>query len=148
MLLLGKFAMGAGGTLLVAAGLLCSEGFVHVDVRESQPETHHVVVVAPAVLAPIGAHFIPKEKLQEAAAQVQPYLPVIRAAMSSLREEADMTLVEVTDHDQHVVVKKYGGNIVVDVVDQDDNVHVSVPIRAMESTMEVIGEAGENSGKS
>lgn len=145
MLLFGKFALGAGSVALLAGGILCSEGFVHVDVRESQPETHHVFVVAPAILAPIGAHFVPKAKLAEASGRVRPWMPVIRAVITSLREERDMTLVEVTDQQQHVVVKKYGGNIVVDVVDEEENVHVSVPLRAMESTIEVIADAGDSS---
>ena len=148
MLLLGKLALGAGSAALLAGGILCSEGFVSVDVREAQPEAHHVYVVAPAMLAPIGAHFVPKAKLQEASAQVRPWMPVIRAAIRSMRDQGDMTLVEVTEQQQHVVVKKDGGNIVVDVVDEDEKVHVSVPLRAMESTMEVIADADDNSGKS
>lgn len=148
MLLLGKLALGAGSAALLAGGILCSEGFVKVDVHESQPEIHHVFVVAPAILAPIGAHFVPKAKLQEASAQVRPWMPVIRVAITSLREQRDMTLVDVTDQQQHVVVKKFGGDIVVDVVDEGENVHVSVPLRAMESTIEVIAEAGNDSGKS
>lgn len=145
MLLLGKLALGAGSTVLLAGGILCSEGFVSVDVREAQPEAHHVYVVAPAMLAPIAAHFVPKAKLQEASAQVRPWLPVIRAAISSLRDENDMTLVDITDQQQHVSVKKYGGNIVVDVVDDENNVHVSVPLRAMENTIEVIASADDSS---
>jgi hypothetical protein len=148
MPLLGKLALGAGSAALLAGGILCSEGFVRVDVRESQPEVHHVFVVAPAILAPIGVHFVPKAKLQEASVQVRPWMPVIRAAITSLRDEGDMTLVEVNDEQQHVVVKKDGGSIEVDVVDEDENVHVSVPLRALASTIEVIADAGIDSGKS
>lgn len=148
MLLLGKLALGAGSAALLAGGILCSEGFVRVDVRESQPEAHHVFVVAPAVLAPIGAHFVPKANLQKASAQVRPWMPVIRAAMTSLRDQGDVTLVEVTEQQEHVVVKKDGGNIVVDVANDDEIVHVSVPLRAMASTIEVIADAGDDSGKS
>jgi hypothetical protein len=148
MLLLGKLALGAGSVALLAGGILCSEGFVRVDVRETRPEAHHIFVVAPAMLAPIGAHFVPKAKLKEASAQVRPWMPVIRAALTSLREQSDLTLVEVNDPQEHVVVKKYGGDIVVDVAEEDENVHVSVPLRAMASTIEVIADAGDESGKS
>jgi PHD/YefM family antitoxin component YafN of YafNO toxin-antitoxin module len=148
MLLLGKLALGAGSAALLAGGILCSEGFVRIDVRESQPEVHHVFVVAPAILARIGAHFVPKAKLQEASVQVRPWMPVIRAAITSLRDERDMTLVEVNDEQQQIVVKKNGGDIVVDIADENENVHMSVPLRAMESTIEVVADAGGDSGKS
>lgn len=147
MLLLGKLALGAGSVALLAGGILCSEGFVKVDVHETQPEAHHVYIVAPALLAPMAAHLVPKVKLQEASAQMRPWMPVIRAAIASLRDESDMTLVDITDQQQHVVVKKYGGNVVVDIVDEGNNVHVSVPLRAMENTIEVIASADDTPGK-
>jgi len=147
MILLGKIVLGTASSLVVCAGILCSEGFVCVDVRETQPEVHHIFVVAPAMLVPICLHFVPADKLQNASEQVRPWMPAIRAAAQSLREQADMTLVEVAQPDQHVAVKKEGGSIVVDVKDSQDTVHVSVPLRAISSSLEEISSS-QTAGKS
>jgi hypothetical protein len=45
------------------------------------------------------------------------------------------------DKDDHVRVKKDGGALVVDVNDPDNVVHVSVPLRAAQSSIHEIAEA-------
>jgi hypothetical protein len=141
MILLGKVALGIAGTALAGVGLVCSEGMIEVNVVEKQPEAHHVYVLAPAMLVPIGTHFIPKHKLGQAAAEIQPWLPTIRAALEQLRAGEDITLVDVREPGQHVRVTKDGGSVVVDVTDEDETVHVSTPIRAIESTIEQVAAA-------
>lgn len=141
MVLLGKIALGLTGTLVAGVGLLFSEGVVEVKVVEKQPEVHHVFVVAPALLAPIGMHFVPRHHLQDAARKVQPYMPAIRAGLDGLRDSEDITLVDVREPDEHVQVSKSGGSIVVNVLDKDESVYVSVPIRAISSTVEELAAA-------
>ena len=136
MILLGKVALGIVGTAVAGVGVLCSEGMVEVNVVERQPEVHHVYVIAPAMLVPIGMHFAPRKDLSRAAEQIRPWLPTIRAALDQLRESDDVTLVEVKEPSEHVRVAKEGGSIVVDVQDKDETVHVSTPIRAISSTIE------------
>ena len=136
MILFGKIALGIVGTAVAGVGLLCSDGMIEVKVVERQPEVHHVYVIAPAMLVPIGMHFAPQRELSHAAAQIQPWMPTIRAALDQLRETDDVTLVEVKEPGEHVRVAKQGGSIVVDVEDKDDTVHVSTPIRAISSTIE------------
>jgi hypothetical protein len=136
VILLGKIALGIVGTVVTGVGVLCSEGMIEVSVVERQPEVHHVYVIAPAMLVPIGMHFAPQRDLSRAAAQIQPWLPTIRAALDQLRESDDVTLVEVKEPSEHVRVAKEGGSIVVDVQDKDETVHVSTPIRAISSTIE------------
>jgi hypothetical protein len=141
MVLIGKIALGLMGTVVAGVGLLCSEGFVEVKVVETRPEVHHVFVVAPAILAPIGMHFVPKRHLAEAARQIQPWMPAIRTALQQLRDTDNMTFVDVREPGEHVQVTKDGGSIIVDVVDKDETVHVSVPIRAISSTIEELAAA-------
>lgn len=141
MILLGKVALGIAGTALAGVGLVCSEGMIEVNVVEKQPEAHHVYGLAPAMLVPIGTHFIPKHKLGQAAAEIQPWLPTIRAALEQLRAGEDITLVDMREPGQHVRVTKDGGSVVVDVTDEDETVHVSTPIRAIESTIEQVAAA-------
>jgi hypothetical protein len=136
VVLFGKIALGIVGTAVAGVGLLCSDGMIEVKVVERQPEVHHVYVIAPAMLVPIGMHFAPQRELSHAAAQIQPWMPTIRAALDQLRESEDVTFVEVKEPGEHVRVAKQGGSIVVDVEDKDDTVHVSTPIRAISSTIE------------
>ena len=141
MVLLGKVALYIAGTALAGVGLICSEGMIEVNVVEKQPEAHHVYVLAPAMLVPIGTHFIPSRKLSHAAAEIKPWMPTIRAALEQLRASEDITLVDVREPGRHVLVIKDGGSVLVDVTDKDETVHVSAPLRAIESTIEQVAAA-------
>jgi hypothetical protein len=141
MLLLGKIALGFAGTAVAGVGLLCSEGMIQVNVIEKRPEGHHIHVMAPALPLPIGMHFAPKENIAEASAEIQPWLPAIRAALAQLRECDDFAFVEVKEPGQQVRVAKSGGSLVVDVNSEEESVHVSAPIRAMSSAVEELAAA-------
>jgi hypothetical protein len=145
MVILGKIALGVFGTMAAGVGLICSEGFVTVNVVEHAPEQHHIFVMAPAAIMPITARFIPADKFNKAARELKPYMPMIRAALDSLDATDDVTLVEVKQPDEHVLVRKEGGSVIVDVDDHDDHVHVSTPIRAIESTIEQVASSQSSS---
>jgi hypothetical protein len=131
--------------MLAALGVVCSEGMMEVNVVERKPEVHHVYVLAPAMLLPIAAHFIPREQMGHTAEQLGPSMPTIRAALGQLRECDDFVLVDVKDRDEHVEVQKLGGSLVVDVKDQDETVHVSTPIRTISSTIEQLAASNAES---
>jgi len=141
MLLLGKVGMGLAGVALAGAGIICSEGMISVNVQTRQPEKHHVYLIVPAMLVPIGMHFVPKENLAESSRELKPWMPTIRAAIDALDESDDITFVEVKQPGQNVRVAKSGGSIVVDVTGEDETVHVSTPIRAMSSAIEELAAA-------
>lgn len=141
MVLIGKIALGLAGTAVVGVGLLCSEGFVNVNVVEKRPQGHHVHVIAPAIIAPIAIHFAPKQNMAQASEEIRPWLPAIRAGLDQLRECDDVVFVEVKDPHEHVRIAKRGGSIVVDVDDEGETVHVSTPIRAISSTVEQLAAA-------
>lgn len=141
MMILGKIGLSFAGAMVAGAGILCSEGMIEVNVVERQPESHHVYVIAPAMLVPIGMHFAPKDRLAEASKQVRPWLPTIRAALGELRASEDITLIEVKEPGQTVKVAKRGGAIVVDVKDDSESVYVSAPLRAISSAVEELAGA-------
>ena len=93
MLLLGKVGMGLAGVALAGAGIICSEGMISVNVQTRQPEKHHVYLIVPAMLVPIGMHFVPKENLAESSRELKPWMPTIRAAIDALDESDDITFV-------------------------------------------------------
>ena len=141
MILLGKIGLALAGTAMAGMGILFSEGTIVVNVAEKQPESHHVYVIAPAMLIPIGVHFAPKQQIAQASAEMRPWLPTIRAALGHLRNCEDLTLVEVKGPGEHVRVTKSGGSVIVDVDDPGETVHVSAPLRAISSAIEEIAEA-------
>lgn len=135
MIFLAKLGVGFMGTALVAGAALSSEGFIHVRVHEKHPGGHNVFVVVPAAVVPFAERFVPREKLSQASEQIRPCLPVIDAAIPALEQAPDGVFVDVTDDEEHVVVAKSGGSMVIDVNDEDDVVHVSVPLRAAYSAI-------------
>src|SRR5579864_2887488 len=127
MIFLAKLGVGVLGTALVAGAALSSEGFIAVRVHEAA--------------VPVALRFVPNEHLAQASENVRPYLPIIDAAIPALEQAPDGVLVEVIDNDEHVLISKRGGSLVVDVNDHDDMVHVSVPLRAAQSAVHEIAAA-------
>jgi hypothetical protein len=144
MIVFGKIAVGMLGSALVAGAVVSSEGFIHVRVHENRADGTHLSLVAPAMIVPLTLKFVPRKYMEEPAKQVEPWLPLIDAALSGLNDCADgTTLVEVTDSHEHVTVVKSGGAVVVDVEDPDETVHVAVPLRAVSSAIhEIAAKAG------
>jgi hypothetical protein len=134
--ILAKLGVGMLCVTVTAGSLALSEGLVHVRVIEKKPQGMHLFLVAPGVLAPAAIFCVPSRHLQKASEQLQPWMPAIRAAVDELKDERDMTFVEVVEQGQHVRVSKSGGSVIVDVDDPNDTVHVSAPLRVIGSTIE------------
>ena len=141
MILLAKLGVGVLGTALVTGAALSSEGFINVRVDEKEADGHHIHMIVPAALVPVGLRFVPRQNLAEAARNLRNNMAIIDAALPALEQCPDGVLVEVTDPGEHVLVAKVGGSIVIDVNDADDVVHVSVPLRAAESAIHQIAAA-------
>jgi hypothetical protein len=141
MIFLAKLGAGVLGTALLGAAALSSEGFIHVKVHEKRVGGTRVNLIVPAALVPATLKFVPDHNLARASEQLRRYLPVIDAAVPALEGCPDGILVEVIHKDDHVRVKKDGGALVVDVNDPDNVVHVSVPLRAAQSSIHEIAEA-------
>ncbi len=139
-MILGKIAMGMLGTVLVAGAILCSDGFVSVRVNERAQKGSHIFLVVPGALAPIGMKFIPRENWNQVEKEIRPWLPGLRAAVEGIAEYPDATFVEVIDRTDHVRIHKDGGSIVVDVDDPGETVHVSVPLRTIQSVVRELEE--------
>jgi len=128
MLLLAKAALGFGATLAVAGAYVFHEGVIRVDVDEHRDGGQHVHFWVPATVVAAGMHFVPAEKIQDSAAQVRPYLPVLREVSKELDKYPDVELVDVESGEDHVRVAMVEGKLRIDAVSEDgDVVHVSVP---------------------
>lgn len=141
MILLAKLGVGVLGTAVVAGAALSSEGFIHVNVNEKAADGHHINLIVPAALVPVGLRFVPREHLAEAAQNLRANMAIIDAALPALEQCPDGVFVEVTDPGEHVLIAKARGSVVIDVTDPDETVHVSVPLRAAESAIHQIAAA-------
>jgi hypothetical protein len=142
MVLLAKIGVGFLGTVLVGGAALSSEGFLRIKVDEKQPDGTHLSLIVPAALVPATLHFVPRQHLAEASRNVRPYLPIIDAAIPALEDCPDGVFVEVTDPHEHVVISKSGGSLVIDVNDTGETVHLTVPLRAAQSSIHEIALGG------
>jgi hypothetical protein len=96
--------------------------------------------VVPGALAPVGMKFIPREHWNQVEKEIRPWLPGLRAIVEGIAEYPDTTFVEVIDRTDHVRIHKDGGSIVVDVEDPGETVHVSVPLRTIQSVVRELEE--------
>ncbi|MBV9340150.1 MAG: hypothetical protein JO159_04580 [Acidobacteria bacterium] len=144
MIFLAKLGIGMLGATLVSGAAVSSEGFIHVKVEEKQAEGTHINLIVPAALVPVTLRFVPPKYLVEASENLRPYMPIIDTAIPAVEDSPDGVLVEVADGSDQVRITKRGGSIVVDVNDTDATVHVSVPLRAAQSSIHEIAAANRS----
>jgi hypothetical protein len=132
MLLLAKLALGMTGTIVLAGAYTFHDGVMRVDV-DDRGQGHHVHVWAPAAVVPMAMHFVPRRNMEHAIAQVQPWLPTLRALTHELEKYPEAEFVDVRDEggDQHVRIRMHGGKIMIDVDQPDEHVHIACPLPMM-----------------
>jgi hypothetical protein len=134
MIVLGKLALGIGGSLVLAGAYTFREGLIRIDVDEFHSQGSHVHVWVPAAAAPMTLHFVPKEYLRNAGEEIQPWMPTVRALIKELKKFPDADLVEVRDSRSHVQVRTRHGKLLIDVDDPTEKVHIACPLETMEDT--------------
>jgi hypothetical protein len=107
-------------------------GVVIVDVKESGPNGHRIVLPVPLLLAETAVRFAPIGKgprlsdMGEAAR----YLPVAEGVLAALADSPDAELVRVDDRDEHVRIAKVGKMLEITVDSSREKVRVNVPLSA------------------
>ncbi len=137
-MILAKIALGAVGTLAVATVYTFREGTIRVDVDEHRPGGSHVHFWVPAAAVPAALHFVPDEKLQEAAEQAKEALPVVQIVAEELENYPNAEFVTVDGDNEHVKVSVRDGKVYVDVQDHGDEVHVAVPVSTIKDVVESV----------
>ena len=128
MIILAKCAFALTSTLVVAGVYTFHEGVIKVDVDEHREGGSHVHFWVPAAAVPMAMHFVPKRHFREMPAEASECLPLLRIVTSELRRYPDTTFVDVQDGRDHVRVATVGSKILIDVVNDEENVHVAVPL--------------------
>jgi hypothetical protein len=93
---------GALGMLVVGGAFVYNEGAVRVDVRERTRNGEHIYLVVPAVVLPVAARLVPRDKLKDARGKIRPWLPTLKAASEELARCPDGPLVEVDSNREHI----------------------------------------------
>ncbi len=115
---------------VLSAWSIHSAGMFELDVHERGPGGADISGIRiPAVLGHVALAFIPMSAFDFCDDHdVARHVPLIREACQQLRDAPDFVLVEVLSEDEHVLVRKKGAALVVDVESKDEEVHLSVPL--------------------
>jgi hypothetical protein len=126
----------AGAILSIYMSLFAIVGFAVfkagvaiVDVKDKN-DGDRVFVPVPVGLITAGMNLIPDHTLIALNTKVGPHQKYIHAAASELADCPDGVFVEVEGRDQHVLIEKRGGNLVIEAESPDDSVYVRIPIRS------------------
>jgi hypothetical protein len=136
------------GTVALAGAYLLHEGAVRIAVDQEAGDgrrEEHVHLLVPGALVSAGIHFVPEARLRQAAAQIRPWLPAIRAASRELARLPDADLLEVQDAREHVRVTKRANLFAIDVTSARENVHVSFPLKLADEVAQRLESAGPES---
>jgi hypothetical protein len=131
MLILAKAALGVGATLAIAGLYVFHEGVIRVDVDQHRSGGSHVHFWVPATTVSVGLRLAPQRNLQQAAAKVRPYLPVLRELSKELQKYPNAEFVDVRDSSDHVRITMRESKLSIDVVNDTENIHVTVPVQTI-----------------
>jgi hypothetical protein len=125
------------GIVLFLGLVAYSEGAVTVYVRNKK-EGFPILVPFPALVLTEGIRFVPRRDLHVPPGDLKQWLPAIEAASQELGRAPDGLFVDVKEGAEHVIIAKCRESLVVRVDDDDETVHVSVPVETLRSVAEVL----------
>lgn len=119
------------------AGLLMMD-WVIVDVRTPEPEAMRIRVPFPLVAGRIATAMIPDEALAEATVppELRAQRETVLAALRSLADAPDATLVSVRTPDERVEIVKRGSDLRIEVDAEDASVRCAVPLDGLLDALE------------
>lgn len=132
MVLVGKIALGFGATVLMAGAYTFREGLLRVDVDQSRGNGSHVHVWVPAAVVPMAMHFAPRRSLERAGEKTGQYMPLVHTVAKELQNYPEAELVEVRDGERHVHIRTHNGNLLIDVDEPGEEVHVACPLATID----------------
>jgi hypothetical protein len=132
MLVVAKIALGLASTAAVATVYTFREGVIRVDVDEFRSGGSHVHLLVPAAAVPVAVHFAPRQHMQHAAEQIEPWLPTIRQLTKELEKYPNADFIDVVDGSDHVQIRTHDGKLQIDVNEPGESVHIACPISTLE----------------
>jgi len=140
----GGMLAAAGVGALLTGSYLCSQGLIRVSVHEKRAGGEHIRLVVPGAIIPLALAFVPAKEIgRHMPAEARQHLPVVEAALGELQRLPDCTLVQVDGPGEHVRIRVQDHQMVVDVDDHEDEVHLTLPLSSLRSVMAKVGRAAE-----
>jgi hypothetical protein len=121
---------------VVTLVMVVTADYAVVDVREAGPDGMRLIIPVPLALARLAVSFAPEEAQYVAVPEISEYIPAIQRAVDELRAARDGVLVSVEERDETVLIRKVGDTLEIDVDDGDEEVHVTVPLEAVNDMLE------------
>jgi hypothetical protein len=130
--MIGKILLG----MTLTTAVVMKDGMIEVNVQEKHPGGSHVHLFVPATVATWGVHLAPTERLREHLRNSREHLALAHVALRELEKLPDAVLAEVESAEEHVRIATLSGNLLVDVDDRGETVHVTLPLRAARKVVE------------
>jgi hypothetical protein len=90
------------------------------------------------------ASLVPQRPLEQAAEQMKPHLPMFRVMARELEKYPNAEFLDVTDEEQHVHIATVNGKLRIDVVGDDQTVHLQVPVETLMDIADRFEEAARS----
>ena len=123
------------GVIAAGTAALYQSGTIAVQVSGTHGGPQ-IDVAVPAGLANIALALVPvvsidvlgDSDLREWCNELRGWMPTAQAAIDALAAQPDFTLVEVSDGDDHVTIRKEGRKLVIEVDSPDERIRASIPL--------------------
>jgi hypothetical protein len=140
----GSMLAAAGVVTILAGSFVLSQGMIQVSVQEHRPGGDHIRFMVPGAIVPAALALVPSSEIgRHMPLEAKQHLPVAQAALQELSNLPDCTLVEVDGRDEHVQIKIRSGKVVIDVIDHEDEVHLTLPLSTARSVLRKMVRAAE-----
>ena len=119
-------------TLGAGAAAVYRAGSVAVDIEE---DGNHFQVQLPAGLVRAAIALAPDSALQEAAQELEPWIPALDAGWRELGDAPDFVLLDIVSDGERILVEKTGSKLLVIVDTQETQIRVGVPLGTVGSLL-------------
>ena len=82
---------------------------------------------------------MPDDVLEEATAEIKPFLPALLAASEELQDLPDFVLVEMQNSRERVRIEKRGESVLFDLESEHESIHLSIPVETIHSVLLTLG---------
>jgi hypothetical protein len=127
-----------GGPVILAATLGAGVAAVYhagTAAVEIEDGGHQLRLRVPAGLLGAAVALAPASAIDDAASELSPFLPAIRAGWQELSEAPDFVLVEARSGDESVLIVKSGSRLEVSIDTPDSRVRVAVPLGTLRQVL-------------
>jgi hypothetical protein len=126
-------------TVTLGAAAAYQAGSVSVQVQDGNDDFS---IRLPAILANVALSLAPRSALDEAARELEPFLPALKAGWRELEATPDFVLVEIVSSDEHIRIEKRGGTLQIHVQEDGSDIRVSLPLATIGTVCRKLGRSG------